>query len=82
MRPDPIRAAYSANMYEVTRILNALDEGDPRAAEQLLQLVVAEFTREGWEWLNPNSHFLVLHPHMAASTTNRVEESAPPDLPF
>ncbi len=39
MRPDPIRAAYSANMHEVTRILNAIDQGDPHAAEQLLPLV-------------------------------------------
>jgi RNA polymerase sigma factor (TIGR02999 family) len=29
-------------MHEVTQILNALDAGDPRAAEQLLQLVYAE----------------------------------------
>jgi RNA polymerase sigma factor (TIGR02999 family) len=29
-------------MYEVTEILSAIDEGDPRAAEQLLPLVYAE----------------------------------------
>ena len=29
-------------MHEVTRILNAIDQGDPQAAEQLLPLVYAE----------------------------------------
>ena len=53
MRPDPIRAAYSANMHEVTRILNALDEGDPRAAEQLLQLVYAELRKLAAQKLAP-----------------------------
>jgi len=32
-------------MSEVTRILSAIDEGDPRAAEQLLPLVYAELRR-------------------------------------
>ena len=32
-------------MYEVTRILSAIDQGDPHAAEQLLPLVYDELRR-------------------------------------
>src|SRR4051795_4060840 len=33
------------NMNDVTRILNAIEQGDPRAAEQLLPLVYEELRR-------------------------------------
>jgi DNA-binding GntR family transcriptional regulator len=32
-------------MHEVTRILNAIDQGDPQAAEQLLPLVYKELRK-------------------------------------
>ena len=39
------RVAYSGGMSEVTRILSAIDKGDPHAAEQLLPLVYDELRK-------------------------------------
>jgi RNA polymerase sigma factor (TIGR02999 family) len=39
-------------MHEVTRILNAIDQGDPHAAEQLLPLVYQELRRLASQQLN------------------------------
>ena len=39
---DPVSRCYLASMTEVTRILSAIDQGDPHAAAQLLPLVYNE----------------------------------------
>jgi RNA polymerase sigma factor (TIGR02999 family) len=39
------RGGYPADMSEVTRILSAIDQGDPHAAEQLLPLVYDELRK-------------------------------------
>lgn len=44
-RDEPIGARYIANMSDVTRILGAIEQGDPSAAEQLLPLVYDELRK-------------------------------------
>src|SRR5262245_25122009 len=45
--PGPLRAALvsSQPMSQVTRLIDAMDKGDPRAAEQLLPLVYDELRK-------------------------------------
>src|SRR5262249_39014738 len=43
--PRPVAWAIFASMSEVTRILSAIQQGDPSAAEQLLPLVYDELRR-------------------------------------
>jgi len=42
---DRIEGSFGAGMSDVTRILSAIEQGDPQASEQLLPLVYAELRR-------------------------------------
>jgi RNA polymerase sigma factor (TIGR02999 family) len=53
---------YSGIMADVTRILNAIEEGDPRAAEQLLPLVYDELRRLAAQRLAQEQHGQTLQP--------------------
>src|SRR4051812_22459402 len=44
-RDEPVSARYNGPMSNVTRILSAIDQGDPHAAEQLLPLVYEELRK-------------------------------------
>jgi RNA polymerase sigma factor (TIGR02999 family) len=52
----------AAAMSDVTRILSAIEQGDPSAAEQLLPLVYQELRRLAAQWLDRESPGQTLQP--------------------
>jgi len=45
MLTDPYQGSFGTVMPDVTRILSAIEQGDPKAAEQLLPLVYGELRK-------------------------------------